>query len=146
MREQGKALQSIPEDLRSDETEVRAAVLQEALALECAAPSLRGKLDLVLPAVMKDKRSVRFVAHEVWQDEVFLRHIAQGECLALQHATARVRADKHIILSLERLNWTCLKHTASHLQKDRELASTAYETDPISLRVLPRASGMMQSS
>merc|ERR1711862_932633 len=56
------------EELRDDEAIVKAAVESAGLALQFASMALRGKREIVIPAIMQDRMAARFPAPEFIND------------------------------------------------------------------------------
>lgn len=92
----------------------------------CAAPhEVQADREVVLAALVKSGRALRWAARELQADrEVVLVAVAENGC-ALAWATAELRADRNVVLAAVAENGCALMSAAGELRADREVVLVA---------------------
>eukprot|EP00434_Breviolum_minutum_P026479 symbB.v1.2.023411.t1/scaffold2136.1/size88155/3 len=136
-----RALVVLPDDLeprRLMENEVNTHPLQ--MLQHCAKvithlpPELQGDRSLVLEAVSKNWKVLRFCNSDFQDDLEIVRQAMLQNVNALEFASERLRGLKSLILEAISFNTAALQHATLELREDEELLKEALSWNPFALR------------
>lgn len=129
-------LQHAPQAAREDREVVLAAVARDGRSLRFASRELQADREVVLAAIAQSSDSFAFASSALRADRrVVLTAIAKCG-MALQHAAAELRADREIALKAVTSIGFALEHVSPELQVDREVVLTAVTENGFALLLL----------
>ena len=110
----------------------------EVLAL--AAPALQADREIVLLAVRRCGRALRYASLRLRDDRKVVLAAVMQDPRALQYASDRIRSDRAIAIQAVQLSGHALQHVAAHLQSDFGVVVAALAADIPLFEVEPHPS------
>ena len=104
VKQDGKALAGLSEELRGDKEVVLAAVQQNGEAFEYASNELKADRDFVLAVVKQNWLSLIYASGELRADKVVVQTAVQQEGWTIEFASDKLQNDKNFLIECYRLN------------------------------------------
>jgi hypothetical protein len=127
------ALKYVSEELKGDKEVILVVVTQNGWALNYASKELKGDKEVVLAAVKQNRNALEYASEELKADKEFMMAAVTKNIHALEYASEDLKRDKEFILAAVNQYGAALKYASEELKSDREIVLAAVTQDGVAL-------------